>query len=381
MKEEQGATGKIAIIGTGLIGGSLGLALKAGGLQGVRLAGYDADRGRAKAAEKLGAVDRAEDAAAAAVSGAAVVVVAVPILAVRDVLQEIAPHLAEGTLVTDTASTKGEVMRWAAELLPAAVSFVGGHPMAGKEAGGIEQAEAGLFQGAAYCICPAINATPESIRSVTGLAQMAGAEPMYRDAAEHDQYAAAVSQMPLMVSTAMFTLMRSSPSWPDLGAMASSGFRDMTRLASGDPGMALGMWRTNREGVIHWLERMSGELNRYRDLLNDAQDEQLLRLFSEAQVQREAFLSEPPRRRPEGPAVEVDKGKALMDMLIGGKMADNLRRAEKIPEMMRDTGPEPASKDERPRRSLADKIAEDVRRDIEKMEQKRSEKEQRSKDE
>ena len=78
------------------------------------------------------------------------------------------------------------------------------------------------------------------------------------DADEHDQYAAAISHLPLVVSTALFTLMRSSPSWDDLGAMASSGFRDLTRLASGDPEMSHGIWSTNREAMIHWLDRMIG---------------------------------------------------------------------------------------------------------------------------
>jgi prephenate dehydrogenase len=178
--------------------------------------------------------------------------------------------------------------------------------------------------------------------------------------------------MPLMVSTALFSLVRTSPSWSDMGAMASSGFRDMTRLASGDPVMAMGMWRSNREAIIHWLERIMSEMGRYRDMLKDAQDEQLLRVFTEAQVQRDAFIAEPPRRLPEAP-LEVDKGKAFLDMLVGGKMADNLRRAEKIPEMMREAPTEKgADAGGKKRLSLADRIAEDVKRDLEKLEKNRN---------
>src|SRR3989442_4646750 len=146
-------TKRIAIIGTGLIGGSLGLALKASGLQGLEIVGHDRDRNVATKAEKAGAIDRPEHNLSRAVAGAGMVIIAVPVLAMREVMQEIAPHLAEGAVVTDTASTKSHVMQWAAELLPEHVNFVGGHPMAGKETPGVEQAEGTLFRERAYCVC------------------------------------------------------------------------------------------------------------------------------------------------------------------------------------------------------------------------------------
>jgi hypothetical protein len=137
----------------------------------------------------------------------------------------------------------------------------------------------------------------------------------------------------------------------------------MTRLASGDPTLAWGIWRTNREALIHWLERMIGEIGRFREILKDAQDEKLLEVFTQAQVQRDEFLLDPPVRIPDSTGVEVDKGKALMDMLIGAKLADNLRRA--MP-------PEPGEKrskaeEAEPRISMAERVAEGVRKDLEKM--------------
>jgi prephenate dehydrogenase len=365
---------KITIIGLGLIGGSLGLALKAAGMQGVEIVGHDRERGVEKQAEKIGAIDRGEHNLPSAIEGAALVIVATPIDTVREVFQQIAPDLAEGAVVTDTASTKARVMDWAKEALPPHVSFIGGHPMAGKETHGIDHAEAGLFREKAYCICPALDATPEAIRRVTGLAGVAGAEPLYMDAAEHDQYAAAISHLPLVLAASLFTLMRSSPSWDDLGVMAASGFRDMTRLASGDPGMSHGIWRTNREAIIHWIERMIGELSRYRDMLQDAQDEALLQTFIQAQLQRDQFLAEPPRRK-QAAAGEVDLNQGMLAMLVGGMMADNIRRGQKLAEMRREQAPQAATSAEqeapKPKKmSLAEKIAEGVRKDIEKMEKK-----------
>ena len=375
------ASAKITIIGVGLVGGSIGLAIRRAGLERVRVVGYDRNHDTLRTAEKVGAIDQQAHQLGSAVQDAALVVIAVPIEAMRDTLAAIAKHLAVETVVTDTASTKGEVMRWARELLPEGASFVGGHPMGGKEDAGIDHAEATLFDGKAWCVTPALDASPSAIRSVTGLARICGAEALHMDPDEHDQYAAAISHMPLFASTAMFTLARSSASWEDLGAMAGPAFRDLTRLASGDPGLALGIWRTNREAVIHWLERMMAELGRYRSMLQDAQDEQLLQAFAEAQLQREEFIAHPPQRLPEE-SMKADQDKAVLDMLVGGMMADKLRKAQKIPEMIKT--PPPLTEEEAEKGvkklSVAERIAEGVKRDLEKLEAEREAKEQQRRD-
>jgi prephenate dehydrogenase len=377
---------RITIIGTGLIGGSIGMALKAHGLPGVEIVGHDRSRGTTTQAEKIGAIDRAEHNLHRAVEGAGLVIIATPVLAVREVFEQIAPDLGEGAVVTDTASTKVYVMRWAKELLPEYVSFIGGHPMAGKETEGIEHADATLFQGKAYCICPTVDAPESAVKSVLGLIQIIGAEPVFIDPEEHDVYAGAVSHLPLMVSTAMFQLLRSSPSWDDMSVMASSGFRDMTRLASGDPRMSHDIWVTNRDSVIHWLERMSAELQKLRSLLEDAQDEELLEIFAGARLDRDVFLSAPPVRKvpvPSDAAAAQGTRDVMMDMLIGGMMGDKVRKMRELtadqpaatsPAKRAAATEEPAK--QRPP-SLGDRVADDVRRDLEKMEQKRAEKEAR----
>jgi prephenate dehydrogenase len=326
------------------------------------------------------AIDKGEHNLPRAVQGAGMVIIATPVLAVRETMELIAPDLAEGAVVTDTASTKAHVMTWAKELLPAHVSFVGGHPMAGKEKQGIENADADLFRGKTYCICPAVDAPEKAVRSIIGLAQLLGAEPMFIDPAEHDVYAAAISHLPLMVSAALFNLMRSSKSWPDMSLMASSGFTDTTRLASGDPRMAHDIWVTNREALIHWLERMEGELHRFRDILQDSRDEELLETFAKTQIEREALVKNPPKRATEKGDAVRQGGDAVMDMLIGKMMADQLRKAQKIPELMSQPHEVPTGDGEtRPKPSLTERIAEDIRRDLEKLEQKRAEKESRNK--
>lgn len=368
-------TRRVVIVGLGLIGGSIGLRLKAAELPGLEIVGSDIDGTRERAAKKSGAIDRCEHDLATALREARLVIITVPISALRDVFTAIAPHLADDAVVTDTASTKGEVMKWAAELLPESVSFVGGHPMAGKEETGIDHADAALFEGRAYCVCPTVSSPPAAIQSVVGLAQALGAEPVFIDAEEHDVYAAAISHLPLIMATALFRLLRDSPSWDDLGQLASTGFRDMTRLASGDPAMSNAIWKTNREAIIHWVDRLAEELQRIRAMLSDAQDEDLFKLFAEAKLQRDEFIANPPRRESAATGPQVDRGRAFLDIFVGGMMADNIRRVSKIPEMLearREAEPEPEGK--KRRLSLGEKMEEGIRRDLEKMEREREEK-------
>lgn len=193
---------KITIIGLGLIGTSLGLAIKRSNFPEVTLVGHEIEREAAIRASKRGAVDKVEPYLPAAVEDATMVIIATPVLAIREVLQDIASHLAEGAIVTDTGSTKSMVLQWAADYLPPSVSFVGGHPMAGKTESGPDAAEVDLFQGAPYCIVPGKDARPEALETVIDLVRAIGAVPYFVDAAEHDAYVAAVSHLPIAISAA-----------------------------------------------------------------------------------------------------------------------------------------------------------------------------------
>lgn len=369
---------RITIIGTGLIGGSLGLALKGADLPDVEVVGHDRDRGAANQAKKRGAIDKAEHNLPRAVRGASLVIIATPVLAVREVMEQIAPDLAAGAIVTDAASTKADVLEWARDALPDNVSFVGGHPMAGTEQPGIDEASATLFQDKAYCLCPSVTASAAAVKTILGLAQSIGAQPIFIDPEEHDQYAAAISHLPMMMSTALFNLMRTSPSWEDMAQLASSGFKDTTRLASTDPTMSHDIWTTNREAIIHWLERMEGELGRFRKLLEDANDSELLDTFARTKLERDSFLVEPPRRPETGVSSRDDSRNIMMDMLIGGMMADRVRQAQQTTEDAHEpkAGTErrsgPADEKER-RSSIGERIAEGIRRDLEKLEKERGE--------
>jgi hypothetical protein len=149
--------------------------------------------------------------------------------------------------------------------------------------------------------------------------------------------------------------------------------------------MSHDIWVTNRDSVIHWIERMSDELQRLRSLLQDAQDEELLEIFAGARIDRDAFLASPPvRKAPETSDASMGTRDLMMDMLVGGMMGDKLRKmrdlTEEPPEAGKKAAPATAkapdeAEEEPARLSLGDRIAEDVRRDLEKMEKKRAEKE------
>ena len=175
---------KIAIIGLGLIGGSIGLALKRAKLSDLEIVGHDAEFGVNGRARKLGAIDKEAKRPAEAAEGAALVIIATPILQVRSAFEAIAPALGESAVITDTASTKADVMQWAAESLPDDVSFVGGHPIAGKEMPGIDAADPALFEGRPWAIVPAVNASEAAIKTVENFISLTGGVPTAIDAEE-----------------------------------------------------------------------------------------------------------------------------------------------------------------------------------------------------
>ncbi|HEX77435.1 MAG TPA: prephenate dehydrogenase [Dehalococcoidia bacterium] len=278
----------IAIIGLGLIGGSLGLALKRSTPAGLDTVGYAPHPETVALAQRLGAVSRTAASPEEAVQGAAVVILSTPVLAIKGLLERIAPHLPPGCLVTDTASTKVQVMAWAQEYLPAGVDFVGGHPMAGKESRGIQVAEPGLFQGCCYCLTPAPHTSPQAVQKMVKLVEQIGARPCFIEAAEHDYVVAAISHLPALLSSALVWLTTQDPSWPKMAQLAAGGYRDLSRLASGDPRMMRDICLTNRDSIASWIDRFIQGLGQFKDWL--AQDEALEAALSRAKEARDSWL-------------------------------------------------------------------------------------------
>jgi prephenate dehydrogenase len=280
---------RIAIIGLGLIGGSLALALKKASAKGTEIVGFSRSAETIARARECGAIDQAAGNLASAVSGADVVVIATPVMATKEVLASISEHLSPKCLVTDTGSTKVQVMRWAGEYLSSRVSFIGGHPMAGKETSGIGEADANLFRGCVYCLTPSPCATSPAVRKLKKTVESIGAKPFFIDAETHDNLVAGVSHLPMLLSAAFVTATMKSRLWPEMAKLTAGGYRDFSRLASGNPEMNRDICLTNQEKIVDWLDRYIEVLKGYRHLVAE-DSEELAEMLAQAREAREKWL-------------------------------------------------------------------------------------------
>lgn len=280
----------VTIIGLGLIGGSIGLALRRWSTANgnvLHITGFDDDMSKQSQAMKMGAVDDTEWSLANAVEKADLVIVATPVGSIREVFENIGDKLKHGTIVTDTGSTKNDVLTWA-KTLPGHVNFIGGHPMAGK-AESLEAADADLFSGATWVVCPSVTASESSIKNVLGIIAATNAEAFFVDPVEHDSYVAGISHLPFLIAATLVDAVAADASWRDMKSLAASGFKDTTRLALGSPTMHRDILMTNGDAVVRWIDQMIDSLQRSRTLLTSDQEmasTELLAFLERAQDER-----------------------------------------------------------------------------------------------
>lgn len=320
---------RIAILGLGYIGGSIGLGLKKARLKNTEIVGYDDWRRARRTADKEDVADKVVGSVREAVEGAGLVIVATPPAAVEEMFEEMAPHLGRGAAVTDVAASKRVIHAAAADHLPRGVSFIGGHPMAGSAATfGIENAKADLFQGTRWFVCSTPSATEASVRSVLGMIRELGAEPHFLNDDEHDYLMAAVSHLPLVVSTALFTMLRGSEGWTDFGRGAGDTFKTMTGYNAGDPSLTTEIAITNREQLQHWIDRLVVELHRLRDVL-DGDEEAVFEEFANAQMNYARFQhGDDLDRGQEAPDIP-DSRSQMAALLVSQRLYDRVREMSK----------------------------------------------------
>lgn len=304
---------RITIVGLGLIGTSLGMALRSADhtqspLGQIEVVGFDKDQRAVREARGRLAVDREARTLSDAVRDAQIVVLATPVLAMRELFEQLATLLPSGAVVTDVASTKTEVGSWAAAL-PAGVAYVGGHPMAGKEQSGAGAADPELFKDAIYCLTVGRNTPQAAVDAVDALVRTTGAKPYYIDPEEHDAYVAGISHLPLLLSVGLIEVATRSPAWKEMAPLAATGFRDVSRLASGEPEMQRDICLTNRASISRWLNDTAGVLLDIRDQLEAGDADALEELLQRAKQQRDDWLASRTNLRPgetdfENPAVE-----------------------------------------------------------------------------
>lgn len=279
----------IAILGTGLIGGSLGLCWKE--RTDATIIGFDEaevlDQALRRKAIDLPAANPQD-----AVEDADLVVLATPLSTMLGLLDQIAPHLGPDTIVTDVGSVKRPVIEHAAEVLPEGTTFIGGHPMAGAEEGGIEHAEALLFENTLYVLCPpegqAFDEIAEAHSELLVLLRTTGARLLPLSAERHDRAAAVISHLPQLTAVALARYAGEQHEKDDiLLDLAAGGFRDMTRIA----GSPFPMWRdilvANRGSILDALGGFAAAIQVLRNRLVEEDVDELERCFDEARHARE----------------------------------------------------------------------------------------------
>ena len=246
---------RLSILGVGLLGGSLGLAAKKL-IKGCEVIGYGHRASTLNEALAKGAIDRATGTAAAAVAGADLVVLCTPVGLFGAVLDEIAPALARGAIVTDVGSTKRNVVAAAERIVTGGASFVGSHPMAGSEKRGVQHAAADLFQNAVCITTPTPQTRPEALEQVEAFWRRLGMEIHRMPPDEHDRRLADVSHLPHAVAAALVA-MQDEASLP----LAGKGFADATRIAAGDAGLWRDIFLENRDNVKDSVRRLRQRLD------------------------------------------------------------------------------------------------------------------------
>jgi prephenate dehydrogenase len=264
---------RIAFIGFGLIGGSIAKALRAAEYRGTIAAWSPAGLGPAEGVS-AGVVDEAPDSAAAALSGAGLVVLAGPPLAVLEALDGVADArrsgvLADDATITDVASTKARITDKAAAL---GLPFVGGHPMAGRELRGFGAADEDLFVDRPWIMVPVGSASHRQVVHTSALAWATGARPLELTAAGHDRAVAGISHLPLVLAAALVEAVTNGADWPVARTLAATGWGSATRLAKGDPEMGAGILATNAAEVAARLRDVRGVLDGWiADLEGDSE--------------------------------------------------------------------------------------------------------------
>lgn len=264
---------QITIIGLGLIGSSIGMAIRSA-RKNVTVIGFDHNSAVQSRAKKIGAIDDNEWRLDKAVEDADLVVLAVPVMEIPVLMDNMVGWLKPGTAVTDTASTKTRVMEWANEKMPESVGFVGGHPLAGGGLTGQDAARPDMFMGTSYPLMPAVRAPEKCVKTVVEFVELIGAKPRFVDVSEHDSYIAAVSNGPLLMSSALVLTAAKSPAWAEIGKFASAEFSDLSRLAGMDPETSYGICKTNPEMMLHWIDIYLEELKGLRNALASIGDEE-----------------------------------------------------------------------------------------------------------
>jgi prephenate dehydrogenase len=283
---------QISIIGVGLLGGSIGLALRAAGFGGRRI-GVGRRASSLQKALDCDAVDAVTQDIAKGVSGSQLVILCTPVGHLDGLFTRMAQALAPGTYVTDVASTKAQVVRMAERILPVSTRFVGSHPMAGSEKTGVGFARADLFQLSTCILTPTGRTKPATVRWMRRFWEALGCRTVVTSPDQHDKLLARVSHLPHAVAAALVSL-----AVPDSAIdLAGPGFADATRIAGGDAAMWTDIFRTNRRAILQAIDQLVAELHSFRQKLDRDDAEAIMKWLTASREARDEWISRRYRKK------------------------------------------------------------------------------------
>ncbi len=281
---------KLAIIGVGLIGSSLSLALRQSESVGTVI-GYGRNRENLRKGVELGVLDTIADSIEQAVTDADVVVVAVPLGAMQAVFAEMKTALNPNCVVTDVGSSKGSVVQAArAELGELIKRFVPGHPIAGNERSGVEAGFATLYQNRRVILTPLEETDVDATALITAMWQDCGAQVETLDVAHHDKVLAATSHLPHMLAYTLVHHLSNLNDHEEIFRYAAGGFRDFTRIASSDPVMWRDVCLANGDALLDLIEQYQRELDQVAAAIGAGDADELLKLFGRAKSERDSLI-------------------------------------------------------------------------------------------
>lgn len=277
---------RLSIIGVGLLGGSIGLALRSV-LSDCEIVGYGHRAETLERARQVGAIDRGEGDLRAAVEGADLVILCTPVGLFGDILSGMAGGVKPGAFVTDVGSTKASIVAAAERSLPAGVHFVGSHPMAGSEKRGVEFARADLFQNALCILTPNERTDPKAVVDVEAFWEMLGMRTCRMSPEAHDAALAEVSHLPHALAAALVAMQS-----PAAMSLAGKGFLDTTRIAGGDGGLWRDIFFDNAANMRAAIARLRAQLDQFEGLLDPSRGEELRQWLDAAAAKRSKLLQE-----------------------------------------------------------------------------------------
>lgn len=282
---------KITLVGVGLLGGSLGLAVKRRRLA-REVAGFVRRKASLKDCEKAGAVDYATTDLLAAVSGADLVVLCTPLAQMQPLVKQLLPALKRGAIVTDVGSVKASVVGELESLVAkAGAHFIGSHPMAGAEKTGVLSACADLFECAMCVVTPSRKTKAAALRKVEQLWKSVGGRLMRLTPEAHDALVGRASHLPHVVAAAMASVVLDPRRPKQQAALCATGFRDTTRIASGSPEMWRDIAIANRKELRSSLDEFVRELQRLQSVLRRGKPEEISRFFETAKQRRDDWCA------------------------------------------------------------------------------------------